>query len=64
MKCQNCCEHKKLVFIKETQSVQCKECGKVWSGYNNNIGITGIRGGESVTGRKYFHNDYWWVCVS
>lgn len=32
-KCQNCCEHKNLAYIKETNSVQCKDCDKAWNNY-------------------------------
>lgn len=28
MKCQNCCEHKNLVYCKDCDCVKCEDCGR------------------------------------
>jgi hypothetical protein len=32
-KCQNCCEHKNLTYFKETNTVQCTDCQKIFMNY-------------------------------
>ena len=65
IKCQKCCEHNNLVHIKETGSVQCKDCNKTFysgSGTTNN-NYPNYNYCYPALGANWQWNGYRWVWV-